>query len=178
MADRSDVLAPGYLDDLGERSIDDVRSMRTECIEIETALSYLRRLVQGRLDIAAAERRRRSSGSDTSELSDLVAELPEILSEHRHPGGVGRLPQSMEPGEPDPELVARLDGIAGAASLADLPAMTDTALGAVLSGLDELEREVSQQRRALFDRIDALQAELTRRYRSGEASVESLLPSD
>lgn len=178
MADRSDILAPDYLANLGERSIDDVRSMRSACIEIETALSYVRRLVQGRLDIAAAEQRRRASGSDASELSDLVDELPEILSEHRHPGGVGRLPQSIEPGEPDPELLARLDDIAGPALLADLPAMSGEALDAVLVSLDELERDVSGERRGLFDRIDALQAELTRRYRSGEASVESLLPSD
>jgi hypothetical protein len=34
--------------------------------------------------------------------------------------------------------------------------------------LAALELEVSTLRRALFDRIDALQAELTRRYRDGE----------
>lgn len=178
MTDRSDILDSTYLDGLESRSIDDVRSMRAECIGVETALSYVRRLVQGRLDIAAAEQRRRSSGADAAELADLVAELPEILSERRHPGGVGRLPQSIEPGEPDPELLARLDAVAGPSALAELPAMSDEALSGVIDGLDGLERDVSQQRRALFDRIDALQAELTRRYRSGEASVESLLPGD
>jgi hypothetical protein len=35
---------------------------------------------------------------------------------------------------------------------------------------------VSDLRRNLFDRIDAIEAELTRRYRTGEASVDSLLP--
>ena len=39
----------------------------------------------------------------------------------------------------------------------------------------DLERQVSERRQALFTRIDALQAELTRRYKTGEASVESLL---
>jgi hypothetical protein len=34
---------------------------------------------------------------------------------------------------------------------------------------------VSGQRRDLFERIDALQAEITRRYKTGEASVDSLL---
>ena len=38
------------------------------------------------------------------------------------------------------------------------------------------QHTVSSRRRALFDHIDALQAELTRRYKTGEASVESLLP--
>ncbi len=176
MADSPDIRSDGYLDDLAGRGIDEVRAMRAACIEVETNLSYMRRLVQGRLDIAAAEQRHRAAGTDSTELADLVEELPEILSEYRHPGGPGRLPQSIDPGEPDPVLLARLDAVAGPASLADLPAMTDEALTGVVGGLDELERDVSGQRRELFDRIDTLQAELTRRYRSGEASVESLLP--
>ncbi len=34
---------------------------------------------------------------------------------------------------------------------------------------------MSERRHAYFERIDALQAELTRRYRTGEASVDGLL---
>ena len=34
---------------------------------------------------------------------------------------------------------------------------------------------MSSQRHALFERIDALQAEITRRYKTGEATVDSLL---
>ena len=34
---------------------------------------------------------------------------------------------------------------------------------------------MSERRHAYFDRIDALQAELTRRYRTGEATVDGLL---
>ena len=34
---------------------------------------------------------------------------------------------------------------------------------------------VSTLRRAMFDRIDTLQAELTRRYREGETTVDDLL---
>ena len=41
--------------------------------------------------------------------------------------------------------------------------------------LQALEHDVSDLRRALFGRIDTLQAELTRRYRDGEAHVEELL---
>ena len=46
---------------------------------------------------------------------------------------------------------------------------------ALTDQLADLERQVSERRQALFTRIDALQAELTRRYKTGEASVESLL---
>ena len=41
--------------------------------------------------------------------------------------------------------------------------------------LQAYERRVSDLRRALFDRIDAIENELTRRYRTGEASVDTLL---
>ena len=41
--------------------------------------------------------------------------------------------------------------------------------------LSAYEADVSARRKALFEQIDALQAEITRRYKTGEASVESLL---
>ncbi len=41
--------------------------------------------------------------------------------------------------------------------------------------LDVLERSVSSQRKAVFEIVDRLQAEVVRRYRSGEATVDSLL---
>jgi len=47
----------------------------------------------------------------------------------------------------------------------------------VAESLAGFERTVSALRRTLFDRIDAIEAELTRRYRTGEASVDSLLSS-
>ena len=42
-------------------------------------------------------------------------------------------------------------------------------------GRAEFEQRVSHDRRERFDRLDALSAELVRRYRDGEASVDSLL---
>ena len=41
--------------------------------------------------------------------------------------------------------------------------------------LTTFERRVSDDRRARFDRLDALSAELVRRYREGEATVDGLL---
>jgi len=56
-----------------------------------------------------------------------------------------------------------------------LPAVDDSALRALADELDAYEHKVSGQRQALFDRIDALQAEITRRYKTGEATVDALL---
>jgi len=169
------ILGPDYLGDLEQRAIADVRQMRAECQEIETGLSYLRRLVQGRLDIVGAERQRRAEGREPGDLSDLISQLPEILSDRTRTPGFGRLPQILAPGETDPELTARLDAVVGEHDLESLASLDDDELDHLREELDGLEREISHFRRELFDRIDALQAEITRRYRTGEASVESLL---
>jgi len=175
MSDLDRMLDPEYLGDLAQRPVEEIRAMRAECTELETGLSYFRRLVQGRLDIVGREQERRRSGADAPALHDVIGELPEIFSEQRRPGGIGRLPQSLDPPDPDPALTARLDEIAGPGQLSGLPELADTDLEALAAQLGDLEREVSQYRRQMFDRIDALQSELTERYRTGRASVDSLL---
>lgn len=174
-ADLGALLDPAYLGDLPARSMDEVRAMRTTCQEVETALSMLRRVVQGRLDIVRMELDRRASGEEPGDLPDLIARLPEILSDRARPPGVGRLPQLMAPGELPPELEAELDDIAGSTHLADLPSRADADLQAMSDQLEAFEHRVSGHRQALFERIDALQAEITRRYKDGEASVDALL---
>ena len=53
-ADLGRLLTDSYLRGMESKSLDDIRSMRAECQEAEVALSYLRRLAQGRLDIVQA----------------------------------------------------------------------------------------------------------------------------
>ena len=169
------LLDPGYLGDLPGREMDEVRTMRAECQEVETGLSLLRRVVQGRLDIVGLELQRRAEGGDPEDLPDLIARLPELLSDRTRSPGVGRLPQIMAPGELPEELEAQLDAIVGDGHLADLPSVDDAALQTMTDQLTEFEQRVSGYRRELFERIDALQAEITRRYKTGEASIDSLL---
>jgi hypothetical protein len=174
-ADIHQLLDPGYLGDITARPMDEVRTMRAECQEVETGLSLLRRVVQGRLDIVGLDLTRRAEGGDPSDLPGLIARLPEVLSDRTHAPGVGRLPQIMAPGELPQELEAELDAIPGSSRLGDVASLDDDSVRALADELAAFERKVSQQRQALFDRIDALQAEITRRYRSGEASVDALL---
>jgi hypothetical protein len=174
-ADLDDLLDPSYLDDLPARSMDEIRAMRAESQQVETGLSLLRRLVQGRLDIVGVELTRRAEGGDPGDLPDLIARLPEVLADRTHAPGVGRLPQVMAPGELPPGLQDELDSIVGAAELSELQGIDAEQLAAIADRLAVFEQKVSAQRRALFERIDALQAEITRRYRTGEASVDTLL---
>jgi hypothetical protein len=174
-SDLAALLDPDYLGDLTRRSMDEVRSMRAECQEVETGLSLLRRMVQGRLDIVGVELTRRADGGDPADLPGLIALLPEVLSERTRSPGVGRLPQMMTPGDLPEELEAELDAIVGAAHVADLPSVDDDHLRSMADELATFEQKVSGCRHDLFERIDALQAEITRRYKSGEATVDSLL---
>jgi hypothetical protein len=162
------------VDDLTALSMDELRAKRTESQTVETGLSYLRRLAQGRLDIGAAEQRRRTAGGDPVDREHLVASLSGILGDHLIAPGNGRLPQMLGPdlNEVDTES---LDAIAGPNRLANLGECSDDDLAGLVERLSAYEHDVSAKRRALFEQIDALQAEITRRYKTGEASVESLL---
>ena len=169
------ILDDAYVADLGGRAIEEIRAMRAECQDVETGLSYLRRVVQGRLDIVHAELTRRRSGGGPADLASLIDQLPEILGDHLRAPGNGRLPVSLEPGRVDPELQARFDAVAAEADLDAITDLDEAKLVAAGDALAELEQAISSRRRTLFDRIDELQAEITRRYRTGEASVETLL---
>ena len=53
------VLSEDYLTALGEQSLAEVRALRDEAEQEEVDLSYIRRLLQGRMDIVRAELSRR-----------------------------------------------------------------------------------------------------------------------
>lgn len=175
MAHLSEVTDPGYLEGLEDWTLQEVRSRRDAATEIETGLSYLRRIVQGRLDIVVAEQGHRAHG-ERADVSELVDELPSILSGNVHAPGLGRLPTLLAPGEIDPNLERQLEDILPAARLANLAEMSEDALRGAANGLTDFERSVSTQRRAVLDVLDRLQDEIVRRYRTGEATVDSLLP--
>ena len=169
-----DMLSDDYLAGLPARPIAEIRAMRDDCTTVETGLSYLRRMVQGSLDIVSRELVRRAVGGH-ADRSTLIAELPGILAEGPRPDGVGRLPVTLDPDYVDPELAGELEDIVGGGVVADVTTMDDPALAELQRRLESFEQRVSQRRQAFFDLIDALNGELARRYRDGEASVDSLL---
>lgn len=168
------VLRDDYLRDLSSKPLEEIRAMRDDCRAVETNVSYLRRMIQGRLDIVAADLRRRAAGGSPVDLGALVEQLPEILSDKVHAGGPGRLPSGLIPSD-DEDLTADLDRVAGAGALGSLPELSDDEVAEVAREIADLEREVSDARKALFGRIDALHAELVRRYGTGEADPGGLL---
>ena len=169
-----ELLNPSFVADLASLSMNDVRARRDQCQEAADTLSYLRRLVQGRLDIVHADLERRAGG-EPGDLADLVENLPEILSDGIRSAGFGRLPTSFSPADADGWISHELDALADAQRLGRLPELDDGDVRELADRLVALERKVSDQRHRLFEAANALQEEIVRRYKSGEASVDSLL---
>ena len=171
-----DILSPGYVEGLENLPLAEVRSRRDECQEAADELSYLRRMVQGRLDIAHADINRRAGG-EPGDLHDLVEQLKrgEILSDGTRSAGFGRLPNTLAPADTDGWIAAELDTIIDAGRVSTLPELDESELREIADKLTELERRVSEQRSVLHDRANTLQEEIVRRYKSGEATVDSLL---
>ncbi|HUR15247.1 MAG TPA: aerial mycelium formation protein [Mycobacteriales bacterium] len=165
------VLAEDFLSGLQEAPLADVRALRADAEQEEADLSYVRRLVQGRIDIVKAELARRTGGGSVS----LVDSLADVLSEDRGSAhGMGRH-VTVEPSRVDAHqryvetLVADVD-------LTDTTARSDAELASALDVLAAEEQTVSAKRRKVQEVMDALSAEVTRRYRDGEADVSALLP--
>jgi hypothetical protein len=161
-------------EDLTALSMDELRTRRNDGQAVEVGLSYLRRMAQGRLDIVAAEQRRRTEGAEPVDHEHLVASLSDILGDHLVAPGNGRLPQLLGPDLEELDT-SELDAVVGPGRLKNLGDCSDDDLAAIVEKLSAYEAGVSAKRRALFEEIDAVQAEITRRYKTGEASVETLL---
>jgi chromosome segregation ATPase len=168
------VLADDFLDGIETRPLDEVREMRREAEQEETDLSYLRRVLQGRLDILRAELSRRSGDGS----GDLVEALPQILADEgapQAPRGLGRH-VAVEPSRADAhrrhveQLIADVD-------LSNPSAHDDASLQRTLETLEHEEQDVSEKRRQVQQVMDRCTQEITRRYREGEADVNELLPS-
>jgi RsiG-like len=170
------VLAEGFLDRLQEVSLEELRTMRHEAEQEETDLSYIRRLLQGRLDIMRAEQKRRAGGPDAPSLIDL---LPGILADEAGPAaphGLGRH-ATVEPSRADMHR-RHVEALVADVDLSDPFSHSDESLAHVIEVLEHEESEVSANRRALQHVMDNCQDEISRRYRDGDATVDELLPSE
>ena len=161
------VLDPEFLVDLPEWPLDELRRRQTECLEIETEVSYVRRMTQARIDILEAELDRRASGGS---VGDLIAALPEILADEgpRAPAEKSRLTRRLAPSM-EIEWRRGRERLITDATLAKLPNLDDDELRSTIRELGGLEHEVSQQRRELHQVIDRMEADLAARHKVGQA---------
>lgn len=148
-------------------SLDELRTLRLQMQQRDDVVSYARRVAQARLDLVRSEADRRTSHSEVS------SDVTDVLSKHLT-GGPARPPRPAEDLSDD-ALSVELDGICAEHRFGRLEELDEGALVSLADAIAEFEQRVSQDRRARFDRLDALSAELVRRYRDGEASVDTLL---
>ena len=170
------LLDPDALADLGTRPIGDLRNYRYRASQVESDISLVRRIAQGRLDIIGHEVQRRSGSADPAQLNDLLYDLPEILTDPSEAGGApsGRSVEINAPGEVAAAMGAKLDAVISPQGLAGVGDLDDERLLEAFQRVQAMEDELSGFRRQLHDRIDAVQQEIGRRYRDGEASIEGL----
>jgi hypothetical protein len=167
------VLAEGFLDGLADVPLAEVRAMRIDAEQEETDVSYLRRMVQGRMDILQGElARRRGEGTGS-----LVDDLPRILADgpSAGPHGLGRH-NAAEPSRADAHR-RRLEALIADLQLSDVPARSDAELASALEMLRDEEQAISERRKEIQRVVDACHAEVARRYRDGEADVSDALPT-
>lgn len=155
--------------DLGALRLPELRGLRRDSQRDEADLSYVRRLVQGRIDILRAElaRRRDPESPVVDRLSEILTDTPSLhRSSARHV--TLSTPRSDEYRRLAAETLAEVE-------LSDLDARTDEELHTAMGRLVRYEQQVSRRRSRLQRTADDCSAEIARRYRDGEAQVDDLL---
>lgn len=171
----ADTAAP----DLAALDLAALRALRRDAQREEADLSYLRRMLHGRIDILQAELGRRGGegaapADGAPEQAAVVDRLSEILTDG--PSRVRSSARHVTLGTPLTEPVRRLaEEMLAEVELSDLDARTDAELHAAMGRLDRHEQQVSRRRHGLQHTVDGCSAEITRRYREGEAHVDDLL---
>jgi hypothetical protein len=147
-------------------SLADIRAQRNALQGQEDAISFVRRLAQGRLDLVQDEQRRRASGSDQP-AGSLADRLADVFGQ-QHGGGSARPPRETNVPADHP-LVLELDQLCEHYQFESMENIDDKSLDELAGALGMFEKSCSGQRHDLFEQIDALTAELVRRVREGGA---------
>ena len=169
------VLDPDFVSGLDSLGLDELRRRRDLAADEEADASYLRRLLQGRLDIIRAEVTRRAEHGER-DLGELIERLPGILADD-HPGSFKAVPRVLVPSRADQHR-RRVERLVSDATLARLHELGPAELEQAVDVLAREETRVSAVRKSVQSVLDQLRAELTRRYRSGAADVSELLETE
>ncbi|MCT9091171.1 ABC transporter substrate-binding protein [Streptomyces sp. ASQP_92] len=162
-------LPPQRGHDLAALRLAELRTLRRQSQRDEADLSYVRRLLHGRIDILRAELARR-----TGPQAPVVERLAEILTDapSSHRASARHVTLSAPRSEEYRTLAAEMDA---EVELSDLEARTDEELHTATGRLIRYEQHVSRRRKEVQRTADDCSAEIARRYRDGEAQVDDLL---
>jgi len=151
------------------QSVAEIRAQRNALQAEEDAISFVRRLAQGRLDLVQDEERRRASGTETP-VGSLADRLADVFGQ-QHGGGSARPPRETNIPADHP-LVKELDELCEHYEFESLENLDSKSLSELAGALSMFEKSCSQLRHDLFEKIDALTAALVASVRaSGAGSV-------
>ena len=151
------------------QSVAEIRAKRNALQAEEDAISFVRRLAQGRLDLVQDEERRRASGIETP-VGSLADRLADVFGQ-QHGGGSARPPRETNIPADHP-LVKELDELCDHYEFESLENLDSKSLSELAGALSMFEKSCSQLRHDLFEKIDALTAALVASVRaSGAGSV-------
>lgn len=157
----------------------ELRALRADLQAHDDVVSYVRRVAQARLDLVDAEIQHRATAVPVGAVgavagADAVSgELRSVLGHHLT-GGPARPPRPADDASEHP-LALEFEALCSRYGVADLTGLDDDQLHELREAVADYEQRSSHDRQNLFHRIDALSAELVRRYRDGEADVDGLL---
>ncbi len=152
------------MSDATHLSLSDLRAQRNALQRQEDAVSFVRRLTQGRIDLVLDEERRRVAKAPAPS-GTLTERLANVFGQE-HGGGSARPPRETDVPADHPLLV-QLDELCEEFSFENLESLTDADISALRDALTMFEQSCSQQRHQMFEQIDALTAELVARLRDG-----------
>jgi len=166
------ILDEQFISDLTAIPLAELRERRLLVDREEAWLSYLRRMLHGRIDILEANLAMRRDGTDRPSSGLDVEALVTSLASRMGPGNQPPGPDVIDSPGAGRRAVERLIARAG---LDEYATMTDQQLDSRLDELRAMEREVSDVRHRVHEVHGRLTEELARRYRSGEAKPDSVL---
>ncbi len=163
------ILSPGFGDGLESVDLSTLRERRREAETEERELSFVRRVLHGRIDILKAELRRRAGIEDPiiERLSRILADAPAVNARQQRYTPVGSAAGAA--------VADDAFAMAAGDAVSDLRSLADSELRDVIESLQEHERSVSESRSRVHRVLDRLSRELTSRYRAGTAHVDDLL---
>jgi hypothetical protein len=163
------ILDDSYVADLADLSIADLRQRREEVDHEEAWLSYVRRMLHGRIDILEG------SGVITAEGELDLQALIDSLSGQMGPGQYHAPLDVVESPGGGRRAVERLITRSG---LDDPAALTEEQRAQRLTQLRAMEQDVSKARSQVHEVQNRLAEELAGRYKAGAADAEGALRAD
>ena len=157
------VLQPEFVSELSDLELGELRERRDTTEDVESQVSYYRRLLHGRMDLLDFELKRRKGEEERT----LLEALPEILAKGMILGNEPTL-RYIEVMPPLPKSTGRrlIDKIMDDGVLTQLSELTEEEITSALEELRDFERQLSAQRKQLHIVIDKIQEEIVDRFRS------------